>query len=98
MPLCLTPLPRLQSRDVRWIFLQAALYVSLLPQKRTLLTALHVAEGVCAPVAHRQVVLTIPKRLRLHARFDRNLTLIAPNIDAGREFQAAMAALELPSP
>ena len=42
-------------------------------QKRTLLTALHVVEEVCAPVAHRQVVLTIPKRLRLHARFDRSL-------------------------
>ena len=37
------------------------------------LTALHVAEEVGAPVAHRQVVLTIPKRLRPHARFDRNL-------------------------
>ena len=34
---------------------------------------MHVAEEVCAPVAHRQVVLTIPKRLRLHARFDRSL-------------------------
>lgn len=42
-------------------------------QKRTLLTAMHVAEEVCFPVAHRQVVLTIPKRLRLHARFDRKL-------------------------
>ena len=42
-------------------------------QKRTLLTALHVAEEVCSPVAHRQVVLTIPKRLRLHTRFDRQL-------------------------
>ncbi len=42
-------------------------------QKRTLLTALHVAQEVSAPVAHRQVVLTIPKRLRLHARFDRSL-------------------------
>ena len=42
-------------------------------QKRTLLTAIHVAEEVCFPVAHRQVVLTIPKRLRLHARFDRKL-------------------------
>ena len=42
-------------------------------QKRTLLTALHVAEEVCSPVAHRQVVLTIPKRLRLHTRFDRKL-------------------------
>jgi hypothetical protein len=37
-------------------------------------------------------VLTIPKRLRLHARFDRKLTPIAPNIDEGREFQAAMTA------
>ncbi len=42
-------------------------------QKRALLTAAHVAEDVCAPVAHRQVVLTIPKRLRLHTRFDRKL-------------------------
>jgi ribosomal protein S27E len=42
-------------------------------QKRALLTAIHVAEDVCAPVAHRQVVLTIPKRLRLHTRFDRKL-------------------------
>jgi ribosomal protein S27E len=36
-------------------------------------TSIHVAEEVCAPVAHRQVVLTIPKRLRLHTRFDRQL-------------------------
>ncbi len=42
-------------------------------QKRALLTAIHVAEEVCFPVAHRQVVFTIPKRLRLHARFDRTL-------------------------
>jgi hypothetical protein len=42
-------------------------------QKRALLTAMHVAEEVCFPVAHRQVVLTIPKRLRLHTRFDRSL-------------------------
>jgi ribosomal protein S27E len=42
-------------------------------QKRVLLTAAHVAEEVCFPVAHRQVVFTIPKRLRLHARFDRKL-------------------------
>jgi len=37
------------------------------------LTAIDVAEDVCFPVAHRQVVLTIPKRLRVHARFDRKL-------------------------
>jgi hypothetical protein len=42
-------------------------------QKRTLLTAIHVARDVCAAVPHRQVVLTIPKRLRLHTRFDRKL-------------------------
>ena len=42
-------------------------------QKRTLLTALHVAEEVNSPVAHRQVVLTIPNRLRVHMRFDRQL-------------------------
>jgi ribosomal protein S27E len=42
-------------------------------QKRALLTAIHVADEVCWPVAHRQVVLTIPKRLRLHTRFDRKL-------------------------
>ncbi len=42
-------------------------------QKRALLTALHVAEEVCSRVQHRQVVLTIPKRLRLHTRFDRSL-------------------------
>jgi len=42
-------------------------------QKRTLLSAIDVAEEVCFPVAHRQVVLTIPKRLRLHVRFDRKL-------------------------
>ncbi len=42
-------------------------------QKRTLLTAMHVAEEVCFDVPHRQIVLTIPKRLRLHTRYDRKL-------------------------
>ena len=37
------------------------------------MTGIHVAEDVCFPVAHRQVVFTIPKRLRIHARFDRKL-------------------------
>ncbi len=37
------------------------------------MTGIHVAEDVCWPVAHRQVVFTIPKRLRVHARFDRKL-------------------------
>ena len=38
-------------------------------QKRTLLTAIHVAEEACFAFAHQQVVLTIPKRPRLHIRF-----------------------------
>ena len=42
-------------------------------QKRTLLAAIHVAEDVCAAVPHRQVVLTIPRRLRPHTRYDRKL-------------------------
>ena len=42
-------------------------------QKRTLLTALYVSQNVCSPVAHRQVVLTIPQRVRVHTRFDRKL-------------------------
>ncbi len=29
-----------------------------------------IAEEVCSPVAHRHVVLTIPKRLRVYTRFD----------------------------
>ena len=38
-----------------------------------MLTALHVAGDVSALVAHGQVVLTVPKRLHLHTRFDRKL-------------------------
>jgi hypothetical protein len=37
------------------------------------MTGIRVAEDVCLPARHRQVVLTIPKRLRIHARFDREL-------------------------
>ena len=37
------------------------------------MTGIHVAEDVCFPTRHRQVVVTIPKRLRIHARFDRKL-------------------------
>ncbi|MHC4306625.1 MAG: transposase zinc-binding domain-containing protein [Planctomycetota bacterium] len=33
-------------------------------QKRALVIAGHIARDVCAPVAHRQFVFTIPKRLR----------------------------------
>ena len=42
-------------------------------QKRSLLSAQRVAEEVCLPVPHRQLVFTIPKRLRVHARYDRRL-------------------------
>lgn len=42
-------------------------------QKGALVTAIHVAEGVCFPVAHRQVMFTIPNCLRVRTRFDRKL-------------------------
>jgi len=42
-------------------------------QKRTLLAAHTIAETICAAVPHRQVVLTIPKRLRIYFRHDRGL-------------------------
>ncbi len=42
-------------------------------QKRALQTAQWVSQDVCAPVAHRQFVFTIPKRLRIYFRFDRRL-------------------------
>ena len=39
-------------------------------QKRTLLVADSIAHGICAAVPHRQLVFTIPKRLRIHFRYD----------------------------
>jgi len=33
-------------------------------QKQALLTGMHVAEDVCAPVPHRQFVFTVPRNLR----------------------------------
>ena len=42
-------------------------------QKRALITADRIAGTLCAPVAHRQFVFTIPKRLRIFFRFDRRL-------------------------
>jgi hypothetical protein len=41
--------------------------------RRAALTAAHLVEEVLLPVPHRQVVLTIPKRLRLYFRYDRRL-------------------------
>lgn len=32
-----------------------------------------IAETICAPVPHRQLVFTIPKRLRIYCRYDRSL-------------------------
>jgi len=42
-------------------------------QKRSLLLAERMALSICQPVPHRQIVWTIPKRLRVHFRFDRRL-------------------------
>ena len=42
-------------------------------QKRSLMTAIHMADDVCESVSHRQFVFTIPKRLRIYFRFDRKL-------------------------
>ncbi|MCP4589457.1 MAG: transposase, partial [bacterium] len=42
-------------------------------QKRTLLAAETIAQTICEPVPHRQLVFTIPKRLRIYCRYDRSL-------------------------
>jgi hypothetical protein len=42
-------------------------------QKRSLIFGDQVAHEICAPVPHRQYVLTIPKRLRIFFRYDRRL-------------------------
>ena len=42
-------------------------------QKRTLLAAETIAQTICDPVPHRQLVFTIPKRLRIFCRHDRSL-------------------------
>ncbi len=42
-------------------------------QKRSLLAAHAIAHTVCATVPHRQIVFTIPKRLRIYCRYDRGL-------------------------
>ncbi len=42
-------------------------------QKRSLITAIHVDQDVCAAVPHRQLVFTIPKRFRLYCRYNRKL-------------------------
>jgi hypothetical protein len=42
-------------------------------QKRSLILSDRLAAEVCAAVAHRQFVFTVPKRLRVYFRFDRAL-------------------------
>jgi len=42
-------------------------------QKRTMLAAETIAHTICQSVPHRQLVFTIPKRLRLYFRYDRRL-------------------------
>ncbi len=42
-------------------------------QKRTLLAAETIANNICQAVPHRQLVFTIPKRLRIYCRHDRGL-------------------------
>ena len=42
-------------------------------QKRTMLAAETIARTICQSVPHRQLVFTIPKRLRLYFRYDRRL-------------------------
>ena len=49
-------------------------------QKRALIMADHIARDLCAAVAHRQFVFTIPKRLRIFFRFDRRLLGALPRL------------------
>ena len=42
-------------------------------QKRSLLLSERIAKSICQRVPHRQIVWTIPKRLRIFFRFDRRL-------------------------
>lgn len=49
-------------------------------QKRTLITAINVAENIAAPVPHRQFVWTMPKRFRLYFRYSRDLLRELPKL------------------
>ena len=51
-----------------------------MPAKRALIMADHIARDLCAHVAHRQFVFTIPKRLRVFFRFDRRLLGALPRL------------------
>lgn len=47
-------------------------------QKRSLVTAMHIAQDISAPVPHRQFVFTMPKRFRVYFRFNRDLLRLLP--------------------
>ncbi len=49
-------------------------------QKRILELGMHVVEDVCFRVPHRQFVFTIPKRLRIFFRYDRDLLKKLPKL------------------
>ena len=49
-------------------------------QKRTLLFGMHIADDVCLDVPHRQLVFTVPKRLRIFFRYHRDLLRELPRI------------------
>ena len=49
-------------------------------QKRILSVATHIQQAVCEKVQHRQFVFTIPKRLRIYFRYDRELLKELPRL------------------
>jgi hypothetical protein len=65
-------------------------------QKRALVIAQHIARDVCAPVAHRQFVFTIPKRLRIFFRFDRRLLGALPRLAWQTVLDVSRAVLDRP--
>ena len=64
-------LPGLRPRVPVGLLVQAALFLHLLPHQAAFAECLH--KTVLWPVAHRQIVLTIPKILRAYFRYDRRL-------------------------
>ena len=63
-------------------------------QKRTLVTAINIAENICAPVPHRQFVFTMPKRFRLFFRFDRDLLRKLPRLAWETVLEVCRAVLD----
>ncbi|MHC4102032.1 MAG: transposase, partial [Planctomycetota bacterium] len=56
--------------------------------------AAHIARDVCAPVAHRQFVFTIPKRLRIFFRYDRRLLGELPRLAWQTVLEVSRAVLD----